>query len=118
MINLTQHKASPEQLDAGVVDLCEEDRSKLKELLTFDRIPSWMAVNNRAAEIVGLLFSRSGNGHSKAMIGGAPYLMAPLEHHLKKAGIEPFYSFTKRMVEEKDGVKISTFRHEGFVRGV
>ena len=116
-INLTQHRASKEQIEQGVVDLCEEDREKLIELLTFDSLPRWWEseLDTRAIKIVDILFSKKENCLGKAMLGGAPYLMSLLEDRLKKVGIEPFYAFTKRVVEEKDGVKTSTFKHLGFV---
>jgi len=39
IINLTQHKATPEQVKAGVFDL-HIDRHRFTRLLTFDKIPT------------------------------------------------------------------------------
>lgn len=56
----------------------------------------------------------------RAMIGGAPYLMAPLEIALRDVGIRPLYAFSVRASVEKtrpDGSveKINVFKHGGFV---
>lgn len=56
----------------------------------------------------------------RVMIGGAPYLMAPLERMLKKSGYRPVYSFSeRRSVEETlpDGSvkKTAVFAHVGWV---
>ena len=54
------------------------------------------------------------------MIGGAPYLMAPLENVLMKNNRVPVYAFSVRESVEQiqsDGsvVKNNIFRHKGFV---
>ena len=54
------------------------------------------------------------------MIGGAPFLMSPLESALLNNGIEPVYAFsTRESVEKKlpDGSvqKTNIFKHKGFV---
>jgi len=110
ILNLTQHPASKEQIDAGVIDLPEGERLVLKDLLTFDSIPSQKEMLSRAKEILKLsdLFER-------VMIGGAPFFMSTLERELDCARKACLYAFTKRIVEEKDDVKKSVFRHEGFV---
>ena len=116
MINLTQHPASPEQKEAGVEDL-EYGLSRLRYFLTFEEIPSpkqvrWVA--DRIADLAARVGARS------AMIGGAPFLMGPLEQALSNRGIAPFYAFSKRESVEvtlPDGgvKKTQVFRHLGFV---
>jgi len=113
MLNLTQHQATPEQMAAGVVE--PEDKAAVQELLTFQNIPNSFKLESRAWELAKLA-----KGHESAMIGGAPYLMAPLEKALRKVGVIPFYSFSRReSVEEfqADGtvIKRTAFRHVGFV---
>ncbi len=39
ILNLTQHPATPEQLEAGVVDLIGESLEHMTALLTFHEIP-------------------------------------------------------------------------------
>ena len=112
IINLTQHPASSEQIEAGVVDIGGEDRQLLRDLLTFEAIPSPDNIDDRAFELTALAV-RLGATH--AMIGGAPYLMSTLEAHLSEQNIQPLYAFTQRVVEECDGVKKSVFKHAGFV---
>lgn len=40
ILNLTQHRATKEQLEAGVVDLDENRFAALKRLLTFEVLPT------------------------------------------------------------------------------
>jgi len=112
IINLTQHAATPEQKKDGVID-----STSLSKLLTFTTLPSPIEVQLRAQMLAQIAVD---SNCSKAMIGGAPYLMAPLEDALKQAGIEPLYAFSKRQVKEvtkEDGTveKTNIFVHQGFV---
>ena len=111
IVNLTQHPASQEQKDVGVFDLPEYDREELISDLTFDKIPDRDMVEGRAANITEMAAS---TGAKNAMIGGALWLMEPLQRHLVYANIQYHYAFTKRIVVEKNGVKTSVFKHEGF----
>lgn len=117
ILNLTQHKATPEQLAAGVADLPDAEREELIELLTFAVLPGSASLYYRAGRIAAIAAEA---GVSAAMIGGAPYLMAPLEDALRRRGIRPLYAFSVReSVEEtlSDGTvrKTAVFRHQGFV---
>ena len=56
------------------------------------------------------------------MIGGALWLMAPLEKALRDAGVIPIYAFSERVVVEEilpggEVRKVAIFRHKGFVEG-
>jgi hypothetical protein len=130
ILNLTQHPATPEQVAAGVVDLEGKNLERLKELLTFDSIE--VAVKQRfdRAKQIADLVSRIKLGDEDSlhedgtaihvMIGGAPYLMAPLENVLMKDNRVPVYAFSVRESVEQiqsDGsvVKSNIFRHKGFV---
>jgi hypothetical protein len=115
ILNLTQHPATAEQIAAGVVD---GPREVIAPLLIFDYLPLASEIHERAMALTEIAVSK---GAAAAMIGGAPFLMAPLEHHLQQRGIDPFYAFSRRVsVKQKqpDGSvrKVATFRHEGFVR--
>ena len=113
-INLTQHPASDEQKKEGVENLSVRDQRDLKELLTFNDIPCAGAIDARASHIATFAV-----GYRRAMIGGAPYLMGPLEAALIRRGITPVYAFSRRESVEKivDGktVKTAVFKHLGFV---
>ena len=77
-------------------------------------------IDRRAQEITRLakdaLF---GQPERKAMIGGALWMMSTLESHLRLAGIQPMFAFSKRESVERvvDGktVKTNVFKHVGFV---
>lgn len=136
VINMTQHKATDEQVAEGVMDIeslaqriasgdkyagtsPEEARERLVGLLTFAAIESGDAIRHRAELLADLAVEVGAKG---ALIGGAPYLMGPLESALKDRGIVPLYSFTERVsVEETlpDGSvkKTNVFKHVGFVGG-
>ena len=116
ILNLTQHQATPEQLAAGVVE--PADKKQVVDLLTFDSIPTPAEMRDRAAKLAAIAAEA---GVEAAMIGGAPFFMAPLERALLEAGVEPVYAFSLRVTEEvtqPDGSvrKTSVFRHAGFVR--
>jgi hypothetical protein len=119
ILNFTQHKATPDQIEAGVWDLNEVNRAKLIELLTFNEIPTNREINNRATALTKLALAHSHFG-TKVMIGGTPYLMSTLEFVLTEAGMIPMYSFTKRQsveVNNPDGTvtKTNVFKHVGFI---
>ena len=120
IVNLTQHQASPEQIQAGVVDLAPEARSKLQKLLTFDKLEDTenKEVVRRALEIAELA---AATGASQAMIGGAFWLVIPLENALSCKRIATVFAFSQRVSEDQvqpDGSvkKVAVFRHVGFVR--
>lgn len=115
IVNLTQHAATAEQKAAGVVE--PADKALVQALITFDELPSAGEIRRRADELAQLAKAA---GVEVAMIGGAPFFMAPLEKSLRAAGVKPVYAFSKReSVDEKqaDGSvkKTQVFRHAGFV---
>lgn len=123
IINLTQHRATPEQLAAGVVDLPAQDFEKLKELLTFDKAPNNNQKLFRALKVANLAKAHMLNDHTSlncAMIGGAPFFMSALEKALECSNITHVYSFSARVSSEitlDDGTvtKTSEFKHLEFV---
>jgi len=113
IFNLTQHPATPVQIEAGVTGSLTPEQ---KEGMNFDSIPSQSELKDRAenlARIVGIA------GFNAAMIGGAPFFMRPLEVALEAHGIQPLYAFSVRKSVEKevDGkvTKVAIFEHQGFV---
>lgn len=121
IINMTQHKATSEQVAAGVIDLEEYARTLLTKQLTFDDIPSVGEISSRASYIADMAAMYCSDECCKhAMIGGAPFFMSTLESKLMLIGITPIYAFSKREskeMTEPDGSvrKINVFRHLGFV---
>lgn len=119
ILNMTQHKATGEQLQDGVVEPDGSSRDEIINLITFTSMPNGHTVKERA---VALAKIAKATGVTHAMIGGAPYLQGPLEKALRDTGIIPVYSFSMRdSVEETlpDGsvVKRQVFRHQGWVEG-
>ena len=118
ILNLTQHASTPEQ---GCYDLQRQDLADLKRLLTFQSLPTRQEILYRAAVIADLADATIGDTPTRAaMIGGAPFLMGPLEAALKERGITPLYAFSVReSVDEAlpDGSvrKVAVFRHRGFI---
>lgn len=119
IVNLTQHNATNDQIDAGVfnVDYDHNELDYLRSLLTFDSIPTIEDMQQRADEIAKIALRTNAK---KAMIGGAPFFMGYLETALKSVGIQPLYAFSQRISVEttaEDGTvtKQNVFKHMGFV---
>ena len=115
IINLTQHLATPEQIEAGVYEPKNKD-SVIKNL-TFAKLPNRIGILVRAVNLANLAKKE---GAECAMIGGAPYLMSALEKALMANQIKPVYAFTKREsveITDADGSvkKTSVFKHAGFI---
>lgn len=115
MLNLTQHNITPEQIAAGVVEPADKDY--VRRLLTFYTLPSTSEIEYRAHQLAEYAES---NGAQHALIGGAPFLMRPLEEALAEKCIDAWYAFSQReCIEEPqaDGsvVKRNVFRHAGFI---
>lgn len=135
ILNLTQHNATPAQITEGVVDLVGSDKDLLVKLLTFDTLPTVEVIKSRAEQIAylasDLMLEEKNNWVESgcdeddfeqyfAMIGGAPFLMGPLEVALKKFDITPIYAFSVRDsvdVKQADGSvkKTAVFNHGGFI---
>jgi hypothetical protein len=120
ILNLTQHAATAEQIEAGVIEPGDAAKKEIQNQLTFDTIPDRAALEEAAKSIALLAAVLDIGGFTTAMIGGAPYLMSALESALKDVGIEAVYAFSKRESNEipdgNGGVrKVTVFRHLGFV---
>lgn len=120
MLNLTQHKATPAQVDVGVIDLL--DATLVKELLTFNELPCYTDITARAKSIaIEAETEVLTNGYpKKAMIGGFLPLMSLLEKELLARGITPCYAFSRRNSTEYINdkgvtVKVGEFEHLGFI---
>lgn len=115
ILNLTQHTASQDQLAEGVFE--PSDKTEIQKLLTFNTIPSEVELETAAKTLAAIAVE---SGATYAMIGGAPFFMAPLESALKEVGIKPIYAFSVRESvdqPQEDGSikKVAVFRHKGFV---
>ena len=112
ILNLTQHPASEDQMSAGVYDLEGEELAKMKQLLTFKSLPSQQEIEKRAWGLARLT-----NKVEYAMVGGAPYLMAPLARILSQNHTKSLFAYSERVsVEDAEtGTKTSVFKHLGFV---
>ena len=116
ILNLTQHKATPDQEKAGVRNLEGDKLEKLKELLNFKGIPTDYVLWDRASKIAALAEQE---GAKSVMIGGALYFMSWLENALLRRGINIKYSFSIRESQDvhmDDGTvrKEQLFKHIGF----
>lgn len=118
ILNLTQHDATADQVAAGVLHAgCEKE--EVRELLTFDGLPSREWIEAKAQALADVARAH-GPLIDAVMIGGAPYLMGPLELALKAQGIKALYAFSLReSVETPDGSggvrKTQVFKHAGFI---
>jgi hypothetical protein len=126
LINLTQHELTPEQREFIDVE-CYTDRQKVKDLLTFTKLPSKADILYRALDLAAIVENIVDQDEHVdlflVLIGGAPYLMKPLIEELKELGVIPVFSYTDRVSVETmqpDGsvVKTNVFKHIGFVEAV
>jgi hypothetical protein len=117
ILNLTQHTATMDQVAEGVYEVREEFKGQKVQSLNFETKPSATEIWQRATLLAKIAACHDAR---VAMIGGAPYLMGPLERALEEMGIAAVYAFTERVSAEEiqaDGSvkKVSSFKHSGFV---
>lgn len=116
ILNLTQHAATPEQIDQGVFEPALKE--EVAALLTFNELPEADEIHRRSQKLAEIAEDHAAG---KAMIGGALFMMSALESALLSRDITPVYSFSRRVSSEvTDPVtnevrKTQTFRHLGFV---
>ncbi len=115
ILNLTQHDPTVDQVMAGVVNPLSA--TWRKEVLDFTSRPRVGEVRRRAKRIAR---AAARTGFHAAMIGGAPFLMAPLVEELEALGIIPKFAFSLRESVEvrlpNGGIeKTTVFKHCGFV---
>ena len=136
IINLTQHSMTEEQYKYNDENLVEikfkpyngtsvGSPDYVKKLLNFNDMPSKKEIIGRAIALAAYasgLLSQAKNDNDKlyALIGGAPYLMGPLEEALKQEGIQPLYAFSQRESVEAKGengtvIKTAIFKHKGYI---
>ena len=116
MLNLTQHIATQEQIEAGVIEPTAEVKAEIQKLLTFNSLEETQEVKERAYK---LAIIAKNHDAVRVMIGGAPFFMGHLESMLAMADISAHYAFSQRVVVEtttEDVVeKKAIFKHVGFV---
>ena len=118
-LNLTQHPRTVAQITNNVKEPTPDDKDIIKALLDFSTLPTRADVEEAAFRLANLAAEYP---FTKAMIGGAPFLMSALERQLHLVGIEPTFAFSPRIsseVRNADGsvTKTSDFVHLGFVPG-
>ena len=137
ILNLTQHQATPEQIEAGVYNPLQPEA--IKEALTFNTLPSKQEIEVKALTLSAiaaeevywqLLKTRAKSEEQldiesqmlgmQVMVGGAPYLMPYLEKALKDVNLKAVYAFSKResievVMEDGSVKKTAVFKHLGFV---
>ena len=115
ILNLTQHQATPEQVNAGVIE--PTNKKLVQDLLTFTHLPTQDDIIAKADALAEIAKEHD---VSYAMIGGVPYLMPWLELALSNVGITPLYAYSERVSIEHtndkgETIKQSVFKHIGFV---
>lgn len=125
ILNLTQHSATQDQIESGVIELSAEQKAFVQTTLTFNSVPTKADLEARAEELTSFA-AQVRNGleldevEVHAMIGGAPYFMPFVEKALKGYGITPVYAFSEHQSVDEvqpDGsvVKRAVFKHAGWV---
>jgi len=123
ILNFTQHDATPEQLSAGVVEPDADTKERIRQLLTFDELPTQSALRQRATACAVLASDLVRKyGCDAVLIGGAPYFMSHLESALRSFRVGYCYAFSRREADEQiqpNGSvrKTHVFKHVGFIFG-
>lgn len=129
ILNLTQHAATADQVADGVIELREGEKEYVKELLTFDKIPSKEELEDRAHDLslfactYDIIPDDDGMNElqpNAVMLGGAPFFMGTLERWCESVGLVVLYAFSEResidaIQEDGSVIKKSIFKHKGFV---
>ena len=115
VVNLTQHLSTTEQQAEGVFDLPEGLREKLVKALTFSADYSRDDLEAAAEAIIEIVKEID---CYRAMVGGMPAFMAPLERALIEAGVAVGYARSERVSVDQvqaDGTvrKTAIFKHVG-----
>lgn len=94
MINITPHKATPQQLAAGVIDLHPDDFAKLRVMLYFDSLPDTEEIETRAQDIAELAsIAAKDTGASAAMIDGPAWLLNDMVIALSYNGFDSVFAY-------------------------
>ena len=119
ILNLTQHAATPDQIDAGVMEPVPKDKKRIISLLTFESLPSREEVIKVAKALCQIIQKYS--DVTAVMIDGPGYLLTCLDPMIQLSGIPALYAFSIREyrwnLNPKNGVvkEVVYFRHAGFV---
>ena len=121
ILNFTQHKATTDQIAAGVFDAPEEFQVAIAKVLTFDELPTTEEINQHAHDAVEIAYAiHDVVIFDTVIIGGAPFFIPALADRLDRAGFAVCFAFSKREsvdVQQPDGSvrKTAVFKHDGFV---
>lgn len=117
IINLTQHAATEDQINDGVIDLQGDLKAALVAAITFPAVYDHAELVSRAKRVVGIV-KDSQIDAQHVMIGGMPSFMPVLQQVLQEAGYRVGFACTDRVsVDVPDGNggvrKTSVFKHVG-----
>jgi len=116
ILNLTLNSSTKEQIDQGVVDLTESDKKLLIECLTFDHMPTYIQMVDKAEIIEDIVKKYNVDA---AMIDCKPFFLPILASCLsfQCQVLYPFYEEEIIEITKEDGrtEKISNCKHIGFV---
>jgi hypothetical protein len=117
ILNLTQHRATKEQKDAGLIEPMEAAKAEIKTLLTFNEISDCSQIKMKSRARLLTLIAREYRkyGIAKILIEGESFFMPVLARALKEEFLIPVYAFSKRIVTVENGKEVSYFKHKGFV---
>lgn len=112
IINMTGKPATPEQLEAGVIEPTEAEQAEIRRLLSFDSLPYAEDLRDRA-----LVLSNIAKQYEEchyAMIDGPTFFIPDFEYAVFEVWKIPVYPFYIRTTLNED-VSKDKFTHLGFV---
>lgn len=115
ILNLTQHRATPAQMEDGIENVPSRLAEQLERLLTFPADYGLTCLSLSAKALAAMAHQL---GYEQVMIGGLPALMSHLEREMIALDISVGYARTERVsidTPQPDGSnkKVSTFRYAG-----
>ena len=118
ILNMTQHVATAQQLEAGVVEPDAQTKAQIRRLMTFDddKPPTRREIGEAAQSLAQIAKATEAR---TVMIGGAPWLMPALARALKEEGLDAVGAYSKRTTKQIPGpdgpIMRNVFEHAGFV---
>lgn len=122
LVNCTKHMSSDVIIPDGysglnftIIDPSPRDKERILELQDFNSgVPDFDDIKRRASAIAEIV-ARYGTKY--AWVGGAGYLMSSLEAELKRRGINPVYSWSRRdymeITDDKGIKRLEMYREHG-----
>ena len=111
--NFSPHESTQEQLEAGLVEPYQINKEYLRDLHTFNKIPTCDTLMDRAIELAKVVDAFQ---FKHILIGGAPFFMPYLTKCLKEKNCAVYFDFSRRESFGRGMEYVSSEKRVGFVK--